>query len=98
MTLASVMGDVVSIRARRLGALIHYRIVDEYEDEGSVYHCEPADSERPLSMLISHELPERGEPKIHTSLASSRLEATRAGSGLAVSRGRASAGRLAAPP
>jgi hypothetical protein len=50
VTLASVMGDVISIRARRLGALIHYRIVDEYEDEGSVYHCEPSDSEHPLTM------------------------------------------------
>ncbi len=42
-------------------------------------------SERSLSIFISHELPERGEPSIHTSLASSRLEATGAGSGLAAS-------------
>ena len=41
VTLASVTGDVISIRARGQHALIHYRIVDEYEDQGSVYHCEP---------------------------------------------------------
>ncbi len=49
VTLASVTGDVISIRARYHGALIRYRIVDEYEGE-SVYHCEPEESARPLTM------------------------------------------------
>jgi hypothetical protein len=50
VTLASVTGDVISIRARRQDALIHYRIVDEYEDQSSVYHCEPENSTGPLTM------------------------------------------------
>ena len=49
VTLESVTGDIISIRARREDALIHYRIVDEYDDE-TVYHCEPQDSARPLTM------------------------------------------------
>jgi hypothetical protein len=49
VTLASVTGDVISIRARHDGTLIRYRIVDEYEGE-SVYHCEPDESVRPLTM------------------------------------------------
>jgi hypothetical protein len=62
VTLASVMGDVISIRARRQGARIHYRIVDEYEGE-TVYSCEPADSELPLTMRELIELMDnaRGE-------------------------------------
>jgi hypothetical protein len=47
--LASVTGDVISIRARRENALIHYRIVDEYDGE-TVYYCEPENSARPLTM------------------------------------------------
>jgi hypothetical protein len=49
VTLASVTGDVISIRARRHGDLIRYRIVDEYEGE-SVYYCVPQESARPLTM------------------------------------------------
>jgi hypothetical protein len=49
VTLASVTGDVISIRARHHGALIRYRIVDEYEGE-SVYHCQPEESAHPLTM------------------------------------------------
>jgi hypothetical protein len=62
VTLASVMGDVISIRARCHGARIHYRIVDEYEGE-TVYYCEPADSERPLTLRELIELMDnaRGE-------------------------------------
>jgi hypothetical protein len=61
VTLASVMGDVISIRARHHDARIHYRIVDEYEGE-TVYYCKAA-SERPLTMRELIELMDnaRGE-------------------------------------
>src|SRR5262249_36592330 len=49
VTLASVTGDIISIRARRQGARIHFRIVNEYDDE-TVYYCEPQNSARPLTM------------------------------------------------
>ena len=49
-------------------------------------------SERSLSILISHELPERGLPSIHTRLASSSLETIGAGSWPAASGDGPSAG------
>ncbi len=49
VTLASVTGDVISIRARHDGTAIRYRILDEYEGE-TVYHCEPEESPGPLTM------------------------------------------------
>src|SRR5438876_3730750 len=45
--LASVTGDVISIRARRRGARIVYQIVDEY---GTAFRFKPKSSTRPLSM------------------------------------------------
>jgi hypothetical protein len=74
VTLASVMQDVISIRARRHGALIRYRIVDEYEGE-SVYRCTPEQSTRPLTMRELVELMDsaRGEgmyPDYGTGLTS----------------------------
>jgi hypothetical protein len=39
VTLASATGDIISIRGRHEGGRIHYRIVDEYDDE-TVYQCE----------------------------------------------------------
>ena len=55
----SVTGDVVSVRARWHQGAIHYRVVDEYHDEGTMYPVEPTNSELPLSMaemigLIDH--------------------------------------------
>jgi hypothetical protein len=49
VTLASTTGDVISIRARRQGGRIRYRIVDEYEGE-TVFHCAPEESAAPLTM------------------------------------------------
>ena len=46
LTMASVTQDVYSIRARRKGGAIHYRIVDEYAMEWS---WSPESSEHPLS-------------------------------------------------
>jgi hypothetical protein len=47
VSLASVLGDVISIRARREGGRVQYRIVDEYE---TVFRCEPSTSADPLTM------------------------------------------------
>ena len=45
------MGDVISIRARKEGDTIHYRVVDEYQDEcGPFYELEPTTSSRPLTL------------------------------------------------
>ena len=54
--LKSVMGDQVSVRARRADGRITYSIVDEHD---MVYHFTPATSDRPLTLaqlihLIDH--------------------------------------------
>lgn len=45
--LESTTSDVISIRARREGGLIHYRVVDEYHE---VFRCDPESSARPFSL------------------------------------------------
>jgi hypothetical protein len=47
ISLASVTADQISVRARRSGKRIGYRIVDEYESE---YICRPAGSTSTLSL------------------------------------------------
>ena len=47
ISLASVTGDVTSIRARRDGDAIAYRVVDEY---GTTFEIEPARSLQPLTL------------------------------------------------
>jgi len=47
ISLASVTGDVISIRARRWGRRIAYRIVDEYDTH---FRFKPKSSMQPLSM------------------------------------------------
>jgi hypothetical protein len=53
VSLASVTGDVISIRARFEAGRVHYSIMDEYEDE-TVFHYAPTDSAGPLSQPIAH--------------------------------------------
>jgi len=49
--LKSTTMDVISIRARRVGKRISYRIVDEYYEEGLFeYHLSRKSSTRPLTM------------------------------------------------
>ena len=49
--LASVTGDVNQVRARRGDdGRIHYRVVDEYWDEGSSFSVSPATSHEPLAL------------------------------------------------
>ncbi len=55
ISLASVTADQISVRARRVGRRIAYRVVDEYMDEEpppgeSRYACRPATSQRPLTL------------------------------------------------
>jgi len=53
LTLASVTGDVISLRARRKAGRIHYSVRDEYEDEDGglwQYRFAPKTSSEPLSM------------------------------------------------
>lgn len=45
--LASTLGDVISIRARRRGRRIAYAVVDEYD---TVFSFRPATSRRPLTL------------------------------------------------
>jgi hypothetical protein len=45
----STTGDVISVRARRAGGLIHYRVVDEYPEYWS-FRWEPAMSAEPLTL------------------------------------------------
>lgn len=45
--LESTTSDVISIRARREGGRIHYRVVDEYQE---VFRCHPESSARPFSL------------------------------------------------
>ena len=47
VALASVTGDVISIRARRDQGRVRYRIADEYE---TVFHFRPTESEGPLTL------------------------------------------------
>ena len=47
ISLESTMADQISVRARRVGERIRYRVVDEYE---VAYVCHPASSVAPLSM------------------------------------------------
>jgi len=49
ISLESTTADQISIRARRIGGQIGYRIVDEYP-ESSTYVCHPASSLAPLSL------------------------------------------------
>lgn len=49
ISLESVTADQISVRARRLGRRIGYRIVDEYA-EFSMFVCHPASSVCPLSL------------------------------------------------
>lgn len=49
VSLQSVTADQISIRARRTGRRIRYRVVDEYPDT-STYVCHPASSVSPLSL------------------------------------------------
>ena len=58
LTMASVTQDVYSVRARREGGLIHYRIVDEYAMEWS---WSPESSEYPLTMRELAELIDNAE-------------------------------------
>ena len=52
----STMGDLISVRARRKGDVICFRVVDEYEDRDAEdrviprYCCEPAESAEPLTL------------------------------------------------
>lgn len=55
----SVLGDAVSVRARRLAdGRIGYRIVDEHDEP---YDCVPSSSDRPLSLRELGELLDRSE-------------------------------------
>ena len=47
ISLTSVTGDLISIRARRSGSRIVYRIVDEYDTH---FRFKPRTSREPLSM------------------------------------------------
>jgi len=49
VVLASVMQDVISVRARRSGGRILYRVVDEYPEDGS-YRWKPRSSAKPLTL------------------------------------------------
>jgi hypothetical protein len=49
VSLASVTGDVISIRARIEAGRVHYSIMDEYEGE-TVFHYAPTDSAGPLTL------------------------------------------------
>ena len=50
VSLNSTLGDVISIRARRRGETIHYKIVDDYYSEGIRYKYRPQKSRCPLTM------------------------------------------------
>lgn len=45
--LQSTTSDVISIRARQEGGVIHYRVVDEY---GEKFRCHPESSRRPFTL------------------------------------------------
>jgi hypothetical protein len=47
ISLASVTADQISVRARRLGKRIVYRVVDEYGSDIATYVCRPASSVSP---------------------------------------------------
>ena len=48
--LQSVTADVIEVRARRASDGIHYRIVDEYDDESYQFVCRPGRTRQPLTM------------------------------------------------
>ena len=50
ISLQSVTGDQISVRARRSGGHIEYRIVDEYPESGETYIPHPRTSTRRLTM------------------------------------------------
>jgi hypothetical protein len=50
ISLASVTADQISVRARRSGKRIAYRVVDEYGSDIATYVCRPASSVSPLSL------------------------------------------------
>ena len=50
ISLQSVTGDQISVRARRQSDRIVYSIVDEYDGENGGYDLHPKSSSRPLSM------------------------------------------------
>src|SRR6266566_2431838 len=50
ISLQSVTADQISVRARRLGQRIGYRVVDEYGSDIVTYVCNPASSASPLSL------------------------------------------------
>ncbi len=50
ISLKSVTGDQISVRARRRSDRIVYSIVDEYEGENGAYELHPKSSSKPLSM------------------------------------------------
>jgi hypothetical protein len=58
ISLASVTGDQIRVRARRSGKRIVYRVVDEYGSEIATYICRPATSVSPLSLRRLIELME----------------------------------------
>ena len=50
ISLESTTADQISVRARRLGRRIGYRVVDEYGSDFATYVCHPASSASPLSL------------------------------------------------
>lgn len=50
VTLKSTTMDVISIRARRVGLRIAYRIVDEYSENSGDYRVLPKTSDQPLTL------------------------------------------------
>jgi hypothetical protein len=63
ISLQSVTGDVIVVRARRVPTGIAYRMVDEYETK---YRVRPARSKTPLSMLELIRLIESARPSSPT--------------------------------
>jgi hypothetical protein len=50
ISLKSTTSDQISVRARQQGGVIHYRIVGEYEEEGTGYALCIESTEEPLSL------------------------------------------------
>ena len=73
ISMRSVTGDQVSVRARRRGPRIAYSIVDEYESEYVEYDPRPRTSVRPLRMrdlvaMLDTACPDGGAVMSHTLL------------------------------
>ena len=47
--MASTLGDVISVRAKKDGGRITYSVVDEYDNEEYGYYCGPESSSLPLT-------------------------------------------------